>query len=126
MRQFSISLFLLMSLLYTVAHSDDNLTLGYVTGNDYMEMDEKSRTNWLIGVMDGIMAEDLLAQVPSPSSDKKEKIKEPWLGRCIEGIPMSQIKAMFEKELKDNPDGWNAPAALIFKTKFNKFCEKRL
>ena len=71
MRQFYISLLLLMSLLCTVAHSDDGVTLGYVTGNDYMKMDENSRTNWLIGVMDGIMAEDLFAQAPSSSSDKK-------------------------------------------------------
>jgi|WetSurMetagenome_2_1015567.scaffolds.fasta_scaffold1004639_1 hypothetical protein len=125
MRQFYISLLLLMSLLCTVAYSDSGVTLGYVTGNDYMKMDENSKTNWLIGVMDGIMAEDLLSQSHSPSSDKKEKIKEPWLGRCIKGIPISHIKAMFEKELKDNPDGWHAPAALVFKKKFKQFCEKR-
>jgi hypothetical protein len=124
MRQFYMSLLLVMSLLCTVAYSDDGVTLGYVTGNDYMKMDEKSSTNWLIGVMDGIMAEDLWCQALLSSADKKENIKGPWLGRCLKGIPISQIKAMFEKELKDNPDSWHAPAALAFNTRFKKFCEK--
>ena len=123
MRYF-LSLLLLMSLLCSAVHSDDGVFLGYVSGNDYMKLDENSKESWLIGVMDGIIAEDFLANATASLSNKKENI-DPWLGRCTSGRPLSQIKAMFEKELQDHPDKWHAPAALIFRDKFEKYCKKK-
>ena len=55
-----LSLLLLMTLLCTVALSDDGITLGFITGNNYIKVDENSKFGWIVGVMDGIMAEDIL------------------------------------------------------------------
>jgi hypothetical protein len=67
--------------------------------------------------MDGIMAESTLITKDD---------KGPWLGRCIDGLSIQQIKAMFEKELSQNPEGWHAPAALIFRSKMQDFCKRRI
>lgn len=91
-------------------------TLGYVTGNTYLTLDDNSRMGWLIGAMDGIMAEDFSAN---------SRPNEPWLGNCINGFSKEQIKAIFEKELQAKPEAWHAPAALIFRGQLFKFCAAR-
>ena len=93
------------------------ITLGYVTGNDYMKMDNDARLAWVIGAMDGIMAE---------SFAHKKDDKGPWLGRCVDGLTTHQIKAMFEKELGNNPEAWHAPGALVFRGKMKKICKGRI
>ena len=105
-------------LLLTNVTFAKGITLGYQTGTDYMKMDEHARDAWIVGALDGIMAESLYSA--------KEMTKGSWLGNCIEGMDLTQIKAMFEKELKDKPEGWHAPAALILRTKFKSFCEDRI
>jgi hypothetical protein len=98
-------------------HAED-IGLGYVTGNTYFKMDEESRKWWFVGATDGIMAES----ISTKNNDFKHAT---WLGRCIEGLSIEQIKAMFEKELKEKPEAWHAPAALIFHGKMQDFCKGR-
>lgn len=107
MKKITIFLFLMISL-------DANaIVLGYVTGNDYLNMSEESRKNWLVGVMDGVMAESI-ALVKDTNG--------PWLGRCVARYEMQQLKAIFEKELSSNPEGRHAPAAIIFRSRIAAFC----
>jgi len=115
-----ISFVLVLSITATVYA--DGIILGYVTGNKYLTMDEQSRKFWLIGAMDGIMAECV-----NPQNNKEKDIKKnTWLGRCIDGLSIEQIKGMFEKELKENPEAWHAPAALILRKKMQEFCKGRI
>lgn len=105
------------SLLLFASSSAHAISLGYVTGNDYLKLDENSRLSWLVGAMDGIMAESAMIEKDS---------KGPWLGRCINGLDTQQIKAIFEKELNNNPEGWHAPAAFIFRVKMEKYCKGKI
>ena len=88
------------------------ISLGYVTGNDYREMTDSEKSAWLAGAVDGVIAESI-----SANSEKS-----PWLSVCIGSHEFQQIKAIFEKELTDNPEGWHAPAALIFRKRIKDFC----
>ncbi len=108
---------MLLALLYGRA---EGIILGYTTGNDYLQMQNQARQIWLLGAMDGIMAEDLEEQI-----EGKEPAKAPWLGDCIEGLEFMQIKAIFEKALRSQPEAWHAPAALIFRDRLHKFCVRR-
>jgi len=72
------------------------IILGYVTGNDYLKLDNNAKLNWLIGVMDGMMAEATLV---------KKDNQGPWIGRCVGGLSTEQIRAIFEKELSQNQEG---------------------
>jgi hypothetical protein len=104
-------------LIMTNAVHAEGIILGYQTGNDYLKMDEESRKWWIVGALDGIMAEAIYTK----NNDVK---KTTWLERCVEGISLEQIKAMFEKELKENPEGWHAPAAVILRKKCKVFVKE--
>jgi len=93
------------------------IILGYITGNEYLKLDDNEKLGWLIGVMDGIMAESIYI---------KKDGQGPWLGRCIDGLDTQQIKAIFEKKLRENPGEWHAPAALIFRGNMKDFCKGRI
>ncbi|MFC3853506.1 hypothetical protein ACFOSD_11725 [Salinispirillum marinum] len=88
------------------------VSLGYVTGDDYFRMSENEKSAWLAGVSDGIIAESLTSS----------SLEIPWLSSCIAIYEFQQIKAIFEKELNDNPEVWHAPAAFIFRKKIKDFC----
>lgn len=91
----------------------EGIVLGYLTGNAYQALDDGARMGWLVGVMDGIMAEDFTINSPPGG---------PWLGKCVEELDKEQLKAIFEKELQAKPQAWHAPAALIFRATLSRFC----
>lgn len=69
----------------------------------------------MLGAIDGIIAESL--------STDKDALGS-WLGDCLKSFELPQTKAIFEKELKENPEEWHAPAAIILKSKFEEICGK--
>jgi hypothetical protein len=89
-----------------------------VTGNKYVQFNEENRIAWVTGVIDGLIAESI----------QRDNQREPgsWLGECIEGLPNTQFKAIFEKELYANPEAWHAPAAFMLRDKMESFCASRL
>lgn len=109
-------LLLLAFAISAQAASPAGVMLGYITGNDYMALSIKERQIWVIGVADGIMAEGI---------ESAKAAEGPWLGRCLRGIPGSQLVAILEKDLRDRPDSWHAPAALVFRGTMQKFCKGR-
>ena len=113
----NIKMAFIMALLFFTALPVHAIIIGYVTGNDYMKLDDNAKLGWLIGVMDGMMAESFLF---------KKDDKGPWLGRCIDGLTKQQIKAILEKELSENPEEWHVPASLIFRSKMQDFCKERI
>jgi hypothetical protein len=111
--RFTFVFTILLFLVTFLAHAQSSgITLGYLTCNDYLKLNDNDRIKWLTGAMDGIMAE---------STYIEKDPKGPWLGRCIDGLSIEQIKAMFEKALNENPEGWHAPAAIIFRDKMHVF-----
>ena len=74
MKKYFLTIVVLL-LINNIAFSK-GITLGYQTGTEYMKMDENTRNSWLIGALDGIMAEALYS--------RKEMTKGTWLGNCIE------------------------------------------
>jgi hypothetical protein len=90
------------------------VVLGYITGNDYMKLSNEQRTGWLVGALDGMMAESI-AVTNDPSG--------PWLGRCVGKMETSQVQAIFEQELTAKPEGWHAPAAIILRARLFAVCK---
>lgn len=95
-------------------------SLGFTTGNIYMNMDELNKMIWVTGAVDGIIAEAFM----SKHNPEEIKGKEPWLASCTRNMTPLQIKAIFEKELSANPENWHVPAALILRSKLHEMCEK--
>lgn len=116
MNNFRSVLFTAIFLLTTLpAYSEGGVVLGFITGNKYMDMNENDKVVFIVGAMDGIMVKSL-------EYDKEKK--EPWLGTSVKGITIAQIQAVFEKELKENPEWWHAVAAMIFRSKMIKYCKE--
>ena len=111
-----IALTILLVLSVPGSHASDGVTLGYLTGNDYMALSKGERASWAMGVADGIMAEAAMAN-PLPDGS--------WLGKCLSGIPSSQLQAMIDSYISQFPEGWRAPAALIARGKLQEFCKRR-
>jgi hypothetical protein len=96
----------------TVSGPANALILGFIMGSDYVKMDKQSQHIWVYGAMDGIMAE---------STDEKGT----WLGRCVAKYDFEQLKAIFEKELNNNPESWHAPAAFVLQGRLSEFCGEK-
>jgi len=117
---------LLMTLVVDVCAAD-TIALGYVSGTDYQTLSEAEKEIWFIGVMDGIMAESISAQ--RTFVDRNNQFKQDadmeyatWLGRCIEKYETTQLRAIFEKLLSNEPESWHAPAALHARQSLQEFC----
>lgn len=89
------------------------IVLGYLTGNDYMRLSGERRRDWLIGALDGMMAESV-AVTKDPGG--------PWIGRCVGKMDNSQAQAIFEKEMAAKPESWHAPAAFILRASLHASC----
>lgn len=108
-------------LMLALAAPSWGVMLGYVSGNDYLSFDQATQMGWLYGALDGLIAESLMHTVNEPEAPPRS-----WVGDCLEGLPVSQIKAMFHQELGAHPDGWNAPAALLLHGRLERFCGRSL
>lgn len=89
------------------------VVLGYVTGKDYMKLSSEQRMGWLVGALDGMMAESVAVT---------KDANGPWLGRCVGKMQNSEVQAIFEKEIAANPDSWHAPAAFILRASLHTTC----
>jgi hypothetical protein len=104
----------ILSILFLLLSMNANaVILGYITGSDYVKMNSQEKSSWVVGVMDEIMAE---------SFSSKSDSRGPWLGRCVKKHDMQQLKAVFEKELNNNPEGWHVPAAIVYQSTIKNFC----
>jgi|TARA_B110000902_G_C13890730_1_gene430465 hypothetical protein len=102
-----------ITFLITLSTSANAIILSYVTGNDYLALSERDQDLWFVGVLDGTMSEGNIIE------------KDPmgnWLSKCASNTPIPQFKAIYEKELRNNPDGWHAPAAFIVRGSLRSYC----
>lgn len=89
------------------------------------------KQTWLMGAMDGIMAESIAVNGELYRAGALDPIKgtingtgyEAWFGNCFERYDFDQLKAVFEKKLENNPESWHVPAALTFRHTMMDFCK---
>jgi len=74
---------------------------GFVTGQDYLDMDEAQREAYAIGVVDGLLLAPFLAHAASAGT---------WPAPCVTGMTSRQVAAMLANELQRNPGAWHQSA----------------
>jgi hypothetical protein len=79
-----------------------SIKTGYITGNGYFNVTQ--RDEYLIGLVDGL----LLAPMFGAS---KKKMK--WFEDCITEMPNTQLRAIVDKFMNDNPDKWKNPMQIL-------------
>ena len=114
------------SLIFVLSEMANAVALGYMTGNKYQKLSEQERLYWFIGVIDGLAAEQLVSPKSSSgskNSDGNDNAPDSlWISECMGQFPIEQLHAIFEKELRETPESWHAPAALVARSRFEKMC----
>ena len=78
---------------------------GFISGEEYLRMEDRERQSYVMGLVDGIFLAPLL--------DGSEE--RAWnLGTCVEGsghaMTNLQLDAILSKYLRDNPADWHRSA----------------
>ena len=97
---------LLLSLTCAVAYA------GSISGNQYLDLAEKDKGWYFLGVLDAIKkTRDIYLE----ASDMTEVEFDTVWNKCIAGRPVRQHMAIVDVWLKANPTRWHEPAIrLIF------------
>lgn len=92
-----------------------NTASGYVfiTGNHYQKLSTYEKEIYLTGVLDG--STSMLWGVG------KLETRE-WLIKCTESKPLTQLMAIFDKYLKNNPENWHNTASSSFHWAIREAC----
>lgn len=83
-----------------------------LTGSEYRNLDGVERSAWVMGVVDGLLTEQLISTG-----------EQPELARCMAQYTKDQIVAIFDKHMVENPESWSHPAAFSFRFRFHRLCE---
>lgn len=83
-----------------------------MSGNQYLDSNESVQIGYIIGAVDYRIVSEVVNKGEKSQTEK-----------CVKDLPYKQIKAMFDKELRDNPERWNLPASFILGLILNSFCD---
>ncbi|MBW8312570.1 MAG: hypothetical protein K0M64_11120 [Rhizobium sp.] len=84
---------------------------GFLTGQEYLALDQSARTTFAMGAVDGMLVAPLLG-----AADIE------WLNACVVGMTGSQVEAMVTKEVRDHPASWNSGVLTAIFRAFNTGC----
>jgi len=78
---------------------------GFLTGNDYLQEPDTQRQGYVEGLVDGLFMS------PAFGADEAVVLR---FKACTQPMKSPQIKAIFEKYLRDNPQIWHDDAQVLF------------
>jgi hypothetical protein len=88
---------------------------GFLTGNDYLELDSGGRNGYVMGLIDGIYISPFFWEGGSYLST---------LSDCLtEGVTNGQLVAIFDKYLQENPVRWNQGMHVIAYAALKESCK---
>jgi len=92
-----------------------------VDGNSYLELSEAQRGAYVAGLLNGMeawatfaMADTAAKFGASTGSTQFLLNARKWLMQCTNDMPLSQVTAIFDKHLKDNPAKLHLKASNLF------------
>lgn len=116
MNKYKIAI-LLVSILPTLCHASEKVTVhtGFITGNTFLTLEPTSKNIYATGLIDGI----LLAPFYGAPGDNLK-----YFETCATGMPVRQVVAIFEKYLKENPEGWHRSMHVLGHLAMKQACRK--
>ena len=97
------------------------LSPGYVSGNDYLELTAVQKSDYYMGLVDGILVSKIFLnnEVSSEVLLRVDKLKD-CLTTTI--VNTKQLGAIIEKYLADNPERWADGMNILFYNSVQKIC----
>ncbi|MBL6791504.1 MAG: hypothetical protein ISQ46_05630 [Methylophilaceae bacterium] len=94
---------------------------GFQTGNDYLEKSNSERSNYIMGITDGVLSSLLYLnkEIPSEALDDVESLKTCLTSR-VENL--KQLTAIVDKYLQNNPERWAEPMSLLYYNSVKGIC----
>jgi hypothetical protein len=92
----------------------DTLT-SFGTGQSLLQADAQQRREYIAGFINGLTMAEVMG---APAS-----CIQPFT-RCLKGKSDAQLAAVLEKYIRERPEEWDVPAALISYNAFHEMCKK--
>lgn len=108
-------LFVFSVLASTVSAEDIWVKEGFITGNEYLAFADVNKKRYAMGVLDGIFLAPLFG---APKGNIK------WLENCVVNMTDSQVAAVLNKYLRDNPQRWHESLNFIAYSAFREVCPR--
>ena len=89
---------------------------GFLTGEQFLKLSADARAKYAPGVIDGILLAPLFGA---------PKAKLGWLEACVGGMTSSQVSAILETFLKENPSRWHEGAHTSMFAALHESCPNR-
>jgi hypothetical protein len=118
-KPYLLTAFLLLAVLTGSSQTVHHIKNGFVTAQEYLDLDAKRQNGYAMGIIDGMLLSPLFG-----APDDGEKLK--LLGTCVQGMNDDQMRAIFDKFLKDHPERWNDVMHAVAFTAVMEACEKKL
>lgn len=90
---------------------------GFLTGNDFLDYDEREQTLYAMGLVDGMALGGLLGA-------PEEGVLA--FADCVQGMRSDQIAAMLRNQLDDNPQNLHHAANRIFWGALPESCRSKI
>ena len=101
MKMIIISLVVLSCLWCSMANAEERKSVliqsGFITGNDFLTLNEYAKRKYIIGYVDGLFASPFLGAPESQLKTFKE---------CVEDMVDTQLVAILIKYLGERPEEW--------------------
>lgn len=102
-----------------VAEASDDFALiqeGFLSGEEFLALSSNAKVYYVTGAVDGMLLAPFF--FGAPDSDR-------WLVQCVKGKSNSQLSAVLEKFLKDNPERWHDSVHVSFIVSLHATCPGR-
>lgn len=121
MKKIAFVFFLLLSTV-NLAYADNEVIKGpvsvykgFINGEDFLKLSFTEKSSYCMGIIDGYLA--------SPMFGANTKYTR-WISSCAKGKTNTQISAILEKYLKDNPGRWEKSVQFLMFEALKKACNE--
>jgi hypothetical protein len=78
---------------------------GFLTGSDYIDEPDATRTGYVMGLIDGLYISALLGS----SENAMHRVQD-----CLLGMSSRQLEGTLDKHVRDHPERWHDGAGVLF------------
>ena len=114
----ALPFFILVLILAAITNANTQEILiktGFITGNEYLRLPDVNKLHYVMGVVDGIF----LAPFFGAPKDKMD-----WIEKFLVNMTDSQVTAIINKYLQENPQRWHESMNVIIYSAFREACLK--
>ncbi len=88
---------------------------GFLTGNTFRELSDDGKAGYAMGFVNGLL---MAPAFKAPRTEMR------WVEECISGMADTQIAAILDKFLAENPARWHEPMNVLSHVALKASCKK--